>query len=362
MKKNSLFLIIILVFILVFFSVGVMGYELTSRSLAMGGAFTAQGDNLEIVLYNPALIEDSSFIGLSLNMGLEMNNYSEYSDLLSIEDNFNNNDVINILREVPDDVSVNSQMFFGAKLDSFALSYNNKLSTSAVNINSDSANIDINKFGVGALSFAGRITDPPLDIGALSYGVNIKLIDVDRINYSVINENTYTKTKEVGSGYGLDIGLLARLTDYLKVGYFMENVLASDIKLSGQEEGYQYNFSENQWDNISEESTSSVFTPSLKSRLGASLEVPVLNLTLAADIDNVFNQGKEGQILHMGLEKNLLFNGFSLRVGKITGDKIDYNTLGLGLNLTGFSLDSALAFEGDSGDNLATTISFNALF
>ncbi|MFW5981121.1 MAG: hypothetical protein ACOCRU_00935 [bacterium] len=355
-RKQLIFFMFIVLMLMFCTSTG--AYELTSRSFGMGGAYTGIGEGLEAVLYNPAAIANGGFVGANLTVGIEFENFSELSELRNIEGDFTNQE--NFYQDIPDNASINSQTFFGARLDSFALSYNRRYKITAQS-NSNQAEVKLFNRNEGRLSYAGRIIDPPFDLGALSYGISLNLIDIDSTKYQKENNSdTYTKDRLKGSGYGLDIAIMAKVTDMLQLGYFASDLLVSDIALRGQESEYQYE--NNYWQLESQRQTSSKYSTTSTSRLGAALQVPVLSLKLAADIDNLFAQGGKGQVVHLGLEKNILFNGFSIRAGKINAEDLDYTTVGLGLNLTGFSLDTAYGFDGGPAENQAFMLAINADF
>ncbi|MEJ6950153.1 hypothetical protein [Natronospora cellulosivora (SeqCode)] len=362
-KKYMIFLMILFIILVsgtVFASETGIQQHLTARSFAMGGAFTAQADNIEAVLYNPAALVDAGLIGLNVNVGIELNNISQFYEARNIDDYINNNQYANVIEHLPDDASVNTQGLIGLKVDSFALTYNHKVEMSS-QIENNTASVDIIQSREGILSFANEIINPPLGLGALSYGVNLKFFDIDKDIYQLTNN--YNKQKDIsGRGFGLDLGLMAKLTDIFRVGYFLENAVSTNVDLEGEKREYIHDG--DRWkfvdDNHNNDYTQE-YSAETKSRIGASISIPLVNLTLAADIDDLFNQ-VHGQVLHMGLEKNFLFNAVSLRAGRIDSDYITYNTFGLGLNLTGFSMDTAFGFEGSSGSNLAAMISVNALF
>ncbi|MFP4662717.1 MAG: hypothetical protein ACLFPF_11030 [Halanaerobiales bacterium] len=349
-KRNiKLYIISIALFISLFLitNPGVEASQLTARSYGMGGAFTAVADDVEAILYNPAGITDNGYVGLDFNMGMNILNVDELEKVRDIADSNSYEYINEKIDDIDGDISLDNQLFFGAKFSSIGLAYNIKESHLLQN-NSGSDNSYLSsRVSEAIFSYGNDILEPPLEIGALSYGVNVKLVDMSRNNYYM------ESSREInikGNGYGLDIGLLSKVTDTLKLGCVVENLLASDIDLDGQSK--RYIPGENGWqvdqDSIEDYSETADFDPNV--RVGAALDVPVLNMILAADIDNLFDQNDTGQVLHFGLEKDFVLNSLTVRAGRVTGDSISLTTLGFGVNLSGASIDLAIGEESNKDD------------
>lgn len=336
--------------------------DLTARSFGMGGAFTAVADSVETILYNPAGMANSGFVGVNTNGGFQFGGIEGISDLLALEDNINNDQVVDIIGKVPDDVSFSSQFLMAAKLRDIGLSYNIINDSSAQLTAIDSARAYINNDQEGSISFGSTLLKPPFELGSFTYGFNVKIISKDRVIYD-INDTSVIEQNTSGSGFGVDAGILTKVSDNLRVGLQIKNVLASNISLEGKKKKYSYDGSSWQQEilNDSYQDNENSGRPAMQSRIGAALVIPIVDLTLAADIDNLGLPGNtgEGQVIHFGLEKSMFLDGFTIRAGNISGKDKSINTFGFGFNLTGFHLDTAFGSSDGFKDNITAIASAN---
>ncbi|MFP4015574.1 MAG: hypothetical protein ACLFUI_00955 [Halanaerobiales bacterium] len=330
---------------------GVGATQLTARSYGMGGAFTAVADDVEAILYNPAGITDNGFVGLDFSMGMNILNVDELDKVRDIVEHDRYEYTYEHIDEIEGDIGLDNQTFFGAKFSSIGLAYSIKENHLLQNNSGANNNYLSERISEAIFSYGSDILEPPFEIGALSYGVNVRLIDVSRNNYYM---GSSTEVDIKGNGYGLDLGLLAKVTDTLKIGCVVENLLASDIELEGKSK--QYEQENGDWQVISSEDSSATLESDPNVRVGAALDIPVVNMVLAADIDNLFDQNDTGQVIHLGLEKHFILNSMTVRAGKVTGDSINLTTLGFGVNLSGASIDFAIGEESDK-DDLAIMLS-----
>ncbi len=348
--KNKYVVISLFIFMISFTTLAGAG-GMTARSFGMGQAFTGVADDLGAILYNPAGLNDGGYVGLLINGGLETNNLNEFTDLLEFSGVVGDDSISDVLALVPENTSLKTHIFAGGNFSSFGLAVNTGLEASSTT-SGLSGDVTLNNTSEGIVSIGRKLTKPPLNLGALSYGINAKMIKVDNLNYSIAVD-TVTAEKLSGTGFGIDLGLLAKVTDYLKVGVQVSNLLAPDIDLKGTETEYSYDG--NSWDEtINNENLSGKWTNERTMRIGAALHIPVIDLTLAADIDKVkvFSSTNDSQVIHLGLEKNLFFDALSLRAGSITEGETQTTTFGLGFNLTGLNLDVAVG----SSDNFKSSI------
>ncbi len=362
MMKGKLFfrghiLLIVSIFICLFFvnTEFIGAYQLTARSFGMGGAFTAVADDVEAVLYNPAGMADNGVVGLDFSGGVTLLNRDELEKLEGIQDNTEFEYINDNLSGITEDIGLDYQVFFGAKLSSIGLAHNIK-DNHLVEYNNGDYKYSNKRVSESIFTYGNEIINPPLDLGTLSYGFNLKLIDISKQAFNM-GDNTEKKSK--GNGFGVDFGLLAKVSDNIRVGCVVENILPTDVDLDGEK--VKYNPSQNGWDaeapiNYSEEED---FDTNV--RIGAVLDVPVVNLKLAADIDNLLDNNDAGQVLHLGLEKDLFLNFMTLRAGKITGSDVNITTLGFGMNLSGFNLDFAVG-EDNKRDDITALLSANMKF
>ena len=335
-RKNihSSFVLVVFIFLLFILTGGARASEWTPRSLGMGGAFSAIADDLEAILYNPASIANTGALGLGVNTGISIYNPEYLKELMDLLEDSDYEDVKDFAGRIEDSAGGSTQLFVGSRISSFGLAYRMKQDFS---INPAEDEYYSEKINEGILSYGKQLLDPPFELAALYYGVNLKYMNIERKDYD-LTDNLLATAK--GNAFSLDLGILAKFTDNLRIAFVVEDALAVVPDLEGEERKYQPTGGE--WDYQVIDS-SYRFTKYIESkfRLGAALRIPIVDLTLAADLDN-FLAGEEEQVLHLGLEKNLLFNALSIRAGKAKGADVDLNTFGLGLNLTGFNLDLAL--------------------
>lgn len=117
-----------------------------------------------------------------------------------------------------------------------------------------------------------------------------------------------------GLGAGFDIGALARLGDKLMLGVVAKEVLTTDIKWSN---GYTSRYAMNV-------------------NLGLGLK-PIPQLLIAADLQNIFEQGGEKAITHLGCEFKPIY-GLALRAGLNNNNK----TAGLSIGVEQLIFDYAI--------------------
>lgn len=369
MKKIT---ILSLAIMLIMVTGSAAAYNFSARSFGMGGAFTGLADDVSAVLYNPAGVNQSGLVGLKATGGLSTTDYSKFSDVMDIEGHMDD-DSMNydkLYKEFPDGADLQGQGFIGLNLKSLALSTNveNHFSLSK---DSTTASITNDAMVEGALTMGNKILTPPMNIGAISYGANLKMIKLRYDEYSVDKDKTNPQKTEItanGDSYGLDVGLLAKITDMVTLGAQVDNLWVDDYKLEGTEKNYKYNQDPNNpgW----KEPTSSSYTEKgdrLKRtmRVGASVQIPVLAATVAADIDNfpLFTEGDRDMIYHLGIEKNILFNGISLRAGTYTDpDDDNFYTAGIGLNLWKIHMDLGVGSNDGFNDSITGVLSGNIKF
>lgn len=369
MRKNNKLAIIFLIFtFMIFASLNTQAYEITAKSFGLGGAYTGLADDTTAILYNPAGLSDSGFLGVQFDLGMGSFNINKINEVRKKYKYYENEfdvDTIKNAEELFEDfpvVDLKNQLFLGGNFTSFAvgLNLNNKFVTKKTS--PDILNAANTTNSTGILNWSNKLDSDFKNILGLAYGLNIKL---QRTDYTDIRLNkahsTNTIIKASGNGVGIDFGVMINLTKKIKTGVSFKNIIASDYKLEGNKKQYSFDYIKGEWDKISSESYTGSYTPEKILRFGASLDVPIINITVLGDIEK--NIKSEQTITHLGLEKRILFNGLSIRGGVFTpSDERPTYTVGLGYNLAAFHLDMALGSNDKFNNNLTGGLSFNFQF
>ena len=323
---------------------------MTAKAYSMGGAFTGVADDVSAVLFNPAGLTQSGVVGFQGNAGISdidtFSNYRTLADLLDKE-NIKTEEIKEIEEKFSDlmNSSVNLQTFAGGNIKSVALSANLKSDFNISKQDNGDRILKNNNDISAIISYGSKLTSPPGEIGSLAYGFNIKMTqhNYNKYSYDEAKQKATTEIKAKGNSIDLDFGVLAKMTDSLKLGAQIENLYSSGYDL--EEDGKIVK------DDLS---------PKRNMRIGASFELPVVGTTLAADLENIgpISESEE-MIYHLGVEQNLFLNLISVRAGtygpEINGEDSIY-TAGVGLNLTKLHLDVALGAD-KSGNNKSGMIS-----
>jgi len=368
MKKLSISALI-LVFVMVF-SLSTSAVDLTAKSYGMGGANTGLADDATAILYNPAGLSDSGFLGLQMDLGLGASDISKIEQLRddieylsqdfdasnadSIDDIFNNFPVID----------ANGQLFVGGNFSSFGVGLNvdNEFKTEKVSADVINANNTTNTSGI--LSISREVETGFDQILGLAYGLNVKTLKTNYIGVTLDKTPGNSKQTTVnanGSGIGVDAGLMANLTERIKVGVNFKNLLAPAYDLEGEKEEYTYDANTGNWSSPTVTDYTEEYTPEKSIRVGGSVDIPVVNARVLGDIESFTSSGKS--VVHLGAEKNLLFNGLSIRGGMYApSDNEPTYTMGLGFNLAALHFDVAVGSNDGFNDNLNGVMSMNFQF
>lgn len=352
----------------------------TTRSLGMGGAFAGLADDPGSVIYNPAGLSQSGGLGLQFDAGVVTPTVDGFEDLTDVidyiaDEDFDSPDAVDNVQGVydrfPDDFSAVGQAMLGANFRSFGGGIN-LTDEFSVSSGSTEASVDNYLNTEGIITLGGKVTDPPFQLGAVSYGVNLKVIRTDYLDYRVDTDFTdgnvdgrMTAVEADGSGFGLDFGVQARISDNLSLGATIRNLWAEEYELNGDKEIWDYDTADPKWIEDTEDYSRS-YEPARTTRVGAALELPVIKTTVAFDIDNfpLFTEGDPDQIYHLGVEKELLFNGLTLRGGTFNDPDNDtrFYTAGFGLNLWKFHIDTSLATDDGFDDSVSGMVSARMRF
>ncbi|MCF8000975.1 MAG: hypothetical protein K9K76_03855 [Halanaerobiales bacterium] len=371
MKKLSISALI-LVFVMVF-SLSSSAVDLTAKSYGMGGANTGLADDATAILYNPAGLSDSGFLGLQMDFGLGASDISKFNQLrddieyLSQDfDTTNAKSINDIFNEFPV-IDANGQLFVGGNFSSFGVGLNvdNEFQTEKVSADVINANNTTNTSGI--LSISREVETGFDQILGLAYGLNFKTLKTNYIGVTLDkpsgSETTgkQTTVNANGSGIGVDAGLMANLTERIKVGVNFKNLLAPAYDLEGEKKEYTYDATNGSWSSPTVTDYTEEYTPEKSIRVGGSVDIPVVNARVLGDIESFTSTGKS--VVHLGAEKNLMFNGLSLRGGMYApSDNEPTYTMGLGFNLAALHFDVAVGSNDGFNDNLNGVMSMNFQF
>ncbi len=358
--------------------------NITAKAFGMGGAFTGIANDVSSVIYNPAGLSQSGYLGFQFNGGFYtpgVDEFDELEDVVSyIDDNefkAENNpsqtadNVQTVLDKFPSEVKFDGQALLGANFKSFGLAVNVDDKFTADSGNS-SVRVENMATTEGIISLGKRLTSPPLNLGTLLFGVNFKVIRTDYAKYKLeYNENNWdnpdqNRTTEViadDNSLGVDVGALARVTDLVTIGVQIRNLWAQDYTLKDEAEVYEFNGTS--WVGPITEKFTKKDSPDRVMRVGASAYIPVINTTVAADVNNVplLTEDDRESVVHFGFEKNLFWNGISLRGGTFKPeDSLRVYTVGLGLNLWVFHVDMAAASDDGFDDSVGGVVAANVKF
>ena len=366
MKKLSIsFLVIMLVMVVGF---NTQASDITAKAFGTGGAYTGLSDDATAMLYNPAGLSDSGFLGLQFEFGMGASDISKINDLMEdieyFQEEFDTSSpqsAEELFNDFPV-VDVDNQLFAGGNFSSFGVGLNidNEFTTEKTSPDVINAFNTANTSGI--LSISRKLKTDYNEILGMSYGVNVKTLRTDYLNVELDKAN-YTNTiiSASGSGVGLDAGVMVNFTSKLKIGASFKNIVAPDYELEGEKEVYEYDTGNEEWNKTSSNTYTNTYIPEQSYRVGASLDIPVANATLLGDIENFTTSGRT--VTHLGVEKRLLFNGLSVRGGMSSpSDQDTMYTLGLGYNLAAFHFDMALGSNDGFDNNLNGILSLNFQF
>jgi len=346
---------------------------MTARSFGLGGAFTGLADDVSAVLFNPAGLAQSGFVGLQVSGGVsDVNGMNEIVDLVNeLDSGFNSfEDFETFYNNFPAGTSLDMQGFGGANLSSIAVSgkVNSRFNLEETN----DGKIAINNQDItGILTYASDLTSPIQDIGALSYGFNLKMTQHTNNEYKInLTDREKIETKTSGNSIAVDGGILAKLTDILSVGAQIENLYATDYKMEGTKVTSTYDVADDKWtDKDPEEvSANNSYKPQRNMRIGAALDVPVVGIKVLGDLENIPSISQnDNTIYHLGVQKDLMLGLFSIRAGTYGPMDDGVNsvnskyTAGVSANLTKIHLDAAVGSDKD-GENITGILSGRVKF
>jgi len=209
--------------------------------------------------------------------------------------------------------------------------------------NPDPAAIGFNLVGKGnliiPLTLGSTFNTPGLPIASMSVGVNLKSINFASI-ITDVSGGTGTNSTMIGSGFGFDIGAMAKVTPLLSVGAVVRNLSASTnvTKKTDSINVYPNGTTET----ITGPEQKTTYNPPPEVGVGAALAIPLTGTLVAVDLENYSgpdpdspSKTKSYTDTHIGIEQGILMNIVMLRLGyfSYSPNSDNFYTYGLGLNL-----------------------------
>ncbi|GEM_PF-4050474 len=315
----------------------VLAMEPDARSFAMGGAYTAVVDDATAVYWNPARLPNIRFLSIALGVGLaseDPGKTMEAFETLLDKDDFEEIDEI--------DIDANAS---GAFLGAIATRwvgvgiYGNVELDADVKSKKDEEALEFDwESGQTASARANGVLAIAKPFKRFNLGLALKVVGDGRYTSGQSasakvgegggegEESSFT-TQTYGTGYSADLALSTSLTRMIQLGFVAQDVFSS-IEYERTIDG-----------DIPLEPGK--YKDKLDPTYRAGIAVcPGFGLTLAGDITS------NGDI-HLGFEKNTLFNGLSLRGGMVSQDGVTEYRAGFGLNLAWFHAGIGIGFSDD---------------
>ncbi|MDI3280106.1 MAG: hypothetical protein QJR13_01875, partial [Bacillota bacterium] len=216
---------------------GALAMEPDPRSFAMGGAYTAVVNDATAVFWNPAALGEVKWAGAQLGLGGWADDLEQANKLNATYEQGGT---------APPEFKVSGG--FGAGLNlallnhvglgingSLDLQAQNRLAETVYGTTISLVTLGSQLRGEGAVGLAFQVAKPPLNLGALAVGGVIKYLAIgegqikQELKTDSNNAITEYKTTAIASqatGFGLDLGVQAKLTDVLVVGLKVRDLVS----------------------------------------------------------------------------------------------------------------------------------------
>lgn len=307
-----------------------------TRAFALGGAYTAIVDDYSAILYNPAGLAHTGWIGFGLGSSTGGKTDNVVEVISSVQNILA--DPTNLLEIEIEPASIEYGHFTGLRFGTLGagISFKGKGSLEEKEFN-------LTNYNSFYIAYAYRVLEPFGNVGALSLGFNAKYIEGTHYQYYIEDSNNgpevIGESTVLGNGFGLDFGAMVKLTDIINLGARIENLI-KPFSLDGEADFIKR--------------AERVYT------VGAGVKLPIVGLTASTDLSSL-PQG--GIALRAGVEKRFLAGLFALRAGFAReGADARYYTGGLGLNVGPIRADLGIGFEDGNWDEPSAAFGLRANF
>jgi len=359
MKKLSIFALIMAIYAGSAFAVGA---GVGARAVAMGGTGIAiANDVVSAAYFNPAaLMYGPENVDIQLAGGGATQSIVNLAESISAGSDF-------IANNFDKTLSVNGSVAggFGFSVKKVGIS---AIATGFGNFNKPANSLTFDMLGNAnvcvPLTLGSSFSTPGLPIASLAVGVNLKAIGIAQIKTNVVKSGVTgigTMEQITGSGFGFDMGVLAKVTPLLSLGAVVRNLSASanvtnkSTLLTVTAAGDVNPGTETE--------TKTTYTPAPETGIGVGVVVPITGTLIACDLEN-YSMPKNGDLnksesftdTHIGIEQGMLFNMVMLRFGYFTYSAFEdsFYTWGIGFNAGPASLGVASANSvADSNNSVA---------
>lgn len=305
------------IFLLIAGSSAVLAMEPDARSFAMGGAYTAVVSDATAVYWNPARLPNIRFFSLALGAGLtseDLENSQEALEILLDPQKIEEVENLNLQANV-------SGGFLGAVATrrlGVGLYGNMEVDVEAkTSVDHDtfegSAESDLvaNVRANTVLAYAQPFKRFNLGVALKGVGDG-RYTSGEHMEYDAVTD---VNIEKIGTGYSVDLALSTGLTRMIQFGFVAQDVFSS------------IEYEETVTKDNQEPETTKLGKQRLEPSYRAGIAIrPGFGFTFAGDVSSTGS-------VHLGVEKNTLFNALSFRGGMVSKDGATEYRGGVGLNL-----------------------------
>ncbi len=322
--------------------------DANARAFGMGGAFTALSDDASAIYWNPAGLTDIKHISFTSSLGIQSPTRTSWEKFEELMDRSILDSPYGAEAEYLGVIGLTTGNYGAGIIASGALS-----TTADGEAKADGTGSYLLAYTV---STARDLNDPRWDLGAMSLGINLKVLDGQRYDYSMAPQAEDPTKSHVswveakGTGYSADIGVRLKVTEVVTLGLMARDVIG---KITWNQVT-THSTRDHQTGEENIDTSSKLFIEeNLKSNMrgGIAIKIPYLRTVIAADF-------QDNGSMCVGFEKRFLFNGLAFRMGKEFGKNAnDYLTAGAGINLGPLAVDAALGSSDFFKENVAAMVS-----